>query len=274
MSILAVWKKGVKGIAHVDEVYAKAVEQCSRDALEYRKMGFEGINLFVAVLGRVLSVFTSYERLVGVKPSNNKSYVGELVEKYIYPATVEAIARTFGATGARFSPPSMFYLLSKVLIGKRPRQVRRVLDRNSAIILSIGTRCDLDDLEKQRIVVREKKGKEEKYVLMEPRWGAREAKEAISDTLIARNVGSRITSAIDVLHLLEYHAVTLPKEEFKRKAEELKSKVPALYEEAIALAKVLEHSLRPEDPEKIPVTELLKGLGLLDLTPLGLFAKK
>jgi putative DNA methylase len=104
ISIIAVWKKGVKGVAHVDEVYAKAVEQCSRDAHEYRKMGFEGINLFVAVLGRVLSVFTSYERLVGVKPSNNKSYVGELVEKYIYPATTEAIARAFGATGTRFSP--------------------------------------------------------------------------------------------------------------------------------------------------------------------------
>ncbi len=274
MSILAVWKKGVKGVAHVDEVYAKAVEQCSRDALEYRKMGFEGINLFVAVLGRVLSVFTSYERLVGVKPSNNKSYVGELVEKYIYPATVEAIARTFGATGTRFSPTSMFYLLSKVLIGRRPRQARRVLDSNSAIILSIGTRCDLDELEKQRIVVRERRGGEEIYILMEPRWGAREAKEAISDTLIARKMGSRITSAIDVLHLLEYHAVTLPKEEFKRKAEELKSKAPALYEEAIALAKVLERSLRPEDPEKAPVTEVLKGLGLLDSTFLGLSAKK
>jgi putative DNA methylase len=168
----------------------------------------------------------------------------------------------------------MFYLLSKVLIERRPRQTRRILDRNSAVILSIGTGCDLKDLEKQCIVVREKKGGEEKYVLMEPRWGAREAKEAISDTLIARKVGSRVTSAIDVLHLLEYHAVTLPKEEFKRKAEELKSKEPALYEEAIALAKVLEHSLRPEDPEKTPVTELLKNLGLHDLMPLGLFTKK
>ncbi|MEM4030168.1 MAG: DUF1156 domain-containing protein, partial [Thermofilaceae archaeon] len=33
MSIVAVWRKGVKGEALVDEVYARAVEECSRDAL-------------------------------------------------------------------------------------------------------------------------------------------------------------------------------------------------------------------------------------------------
>jgi len=267
MSIVAVWRKGVKGEALVDEVYAKAVEACSKDAQEYRKAGLEGVNLFVAVLGKVLSHFTQYERLIGLK-ATNKPFVQNLVENYIYPATAEAIARSYGAARARLSPPSMFYLLSKVLVNRRPRQARRVLDRTSATVLSIGTRSYLEGLGDQRIVQREG----DSYVLLEPRWGARDLRDAIWDALTVKELNPReprVRTAIDVLHLLEFYATTLPKEEFKRRADELRGRRPGLFDEAMALARALASGLPAEDPERElakNVVEALEpaGLGTLD----------
>jgi putative DNA methylase len=272
MAIVAVWRKGVKGEALLDEVYAKAVEACSKDAHEYRKAGLEGVNLFVAVLGKVLSHFTQHERLIGLK-ATDKPLVRNLVENYIYPATAEAIARSYGAVGARLSPPSMFYLLSKVLIGRRPRQARRVLDRTSAVVLSIGTRSELKDLEGRRLLLRE----EDSYVLLEPRWGSRSPRDAIGDALTVRGLSpreSRISTAVDVLHLLEFYATALPKEEFKRKADELRGKGPGLFDEAVALARVLASSLLAEDPERELAKQVVEALGLTSPGTLDSFIRR
>jgi putative DNA methylase len=272
MAIVAVWRKGVKGEALLDDVYAKAVEVCSKDAHEYRKAGLEGVNLFVAVLGKVLSHFTQHERLIGLK-ATDKPLVRTLVENYIYPATAEAIARSYGAVGARLSPPSMFYLLSKVLIGRRPRQARRVLDRTSAVVLSIGTRSELKDLESRRLLLRE----EDSYVLLEPRWGSRSPRDAIGDALTVRGLSpreSRISTAVDVLHLLEFYATALPKEEFKRKADELRGKGPGLFDEAVALARVLASSLLAEDPERELAKQVVEALGLTSPGTLDSFIRR
>jgi len=260
MAIVATWRKGVKGEALIDDVYAKAVEACSKDAHEYRTAGLEGVNLFVAVLGKVLSHFTQYERLIGLK-ATDKAFVRDLVKNYIYPATVEAIARSYGAVGARLSPSSMFYLLSKVLIGRRPRQIRRILDRTAAIMLSIGTRNDLKDPEDQKVIRRAK----EYYVLLEPKWGASDPKDAIGDALTARGLNPRelrMETAVDALHLLEFYAATLPREEFKRRAEEIKSREPRLFDEAVVLARVLASSLPAEDPERELAKQVVEALGL------------
>jgi len=275
MSIVAVWRKGVSGEVLIDEVYAKAVEACSRDAYEYRKAGFEGVNLFVAVLGKVLSHFTQYERLIGFK-TTNQNLVKDLVEKYIYPATTEAIARSYGATGARLSPESMFYLLAKVLVGRRARQIRRSLDRTTAIILSIGTRSDLERLKIKNIIQQDKKEKE-KHDLLEPRWGVKNPKEAIADVLTIKNLNPNIPSiktAIDILHLLEYFSLTLPKEGFKKKSDEIRSKEPQLFEEAIALARILASSLPTEDPEKELTKQVIDALGPVSSESLEFFMKR
>uniref|UniRef100_A0A7C4NQ26 DUF1156 domain-containing protein n=1 Tax=Staphylothermus marinus TaxID=2280 RepID=A0A7C4NQ26_STAMA len=260
MAIVAVWRKGVSGEALVDEVYAEAVESCSRDALNYRKAGLNGVDLFVAVLGKVLSHFTRYERLIGIKTSAG-SLVGELVEKYIYPATAEAIARSFGAVGAKLTPPSMFYLLSKVLIGRRARQSRRVIDRTSSVILAIGTRCSLDELERLRIVVRDREA--DKHVLLEPKWGVRNPRESIEDVLNAKYINPSaptFRTAVDLLHLLEYYAITLPKEEFRRRVEDIRGRAPMLFDEAVNLVKILAQGLVDEDPEKELVRKVMEGL--------------
>jgi len=260
MAIAAVWRKGTLGEALLDDVYARAVEECSKNAQEYRKAGLEGVNLFVAVLGKVLSQFTRYERLIGLKISS-RGQVKELVEKYIYPATAEAIARSYGAVGARLSPTSMFYLLAKTLVGRRPRQARRVLDRTTAVILSIGTRSDLEKLRSQRIILRDG----EEHSLLEPRWGVRSLRDSIEDMLTARNLNPRepiMATAIDTLHLLEYYAVTMPKEEFKRRVDEIRGKVPALFDEAVALVRILVSGLPAEDPERELTKQVMEGLGI------------
>jgi putative DNA methylase len=275
MSIVAVWRKGVSGEKLIDEVYAKAVEDCSKDASEYRKEGFEGVNLFVAVLGKVLSHFTQYERLIGFKPTS-KSLVKDLVEKYIYPATTEAIAKSYGATGTRLTPESMFYLLAKVLVGRRARQIRRSLDRTTAIILSIGTRSDLERLKNKNIIQQDKKEKE-KHDLLEPRWGVKNPKEAIADVLTIKNLNPNMPSiktAIDILHLLEYYSLTLPKEGFRKKTDEIKSKEPQLFEEAIALARILASSLPMEDPEKELTKQVIDALGMVGPESLEFFIKR
>jgi putative DNA methylase len=275
MSIVAVWRKGVSGEKLIDEVYAKAVEDCSKDASEYRKEGFEGVNLFVAVLGKVLSHFTQYERLIGFKPTS-KSLVKDLVEKYIYPATTEAIAKSYGATGTRLTPESMFYLLAKVLVGRRARQIRRSLDRTTAIILSIGTRSDLERLKNKNIIQQDKKEKE-KHDLLEPRWGVKNPKEAIADVLTIKNLNPNMPSiktAIDILHLLEYYSLTLPKEGFRKKSDEIRSKEPQLFEEAIALARILASSLPAEDPEKELTKQVMDALGIAVTETLEFFMKR
>jgi putative DNA methylase len=269
MAIVAVWRKGTLGEALLDDVYARAVEVCSKDAYEYRRAGLEGVNLFVAVLGKVLSQFTQYERLIGLKTTSESPIKG-LVENYIYPATAEAIARSYGAAGVKLSPASMFYLLAKILVGRRPRQVRRVLDRTTAIILSIGTRSDLENLRGQNIILRDG----ERHILLEPRWGARNSREAIEDALTIRDLDPgepRIATAIDALHLLEQYAVTLPKEEFRRRADEIRGRTPALFDEAVALARILASGLPAEDPERELAKQVTDVLGAAAPGTLDLF---
>ncbi|MEM4467818.1 MAG: DUF1156 domain-containing protein [Candidatus Nezhaarchaeales archaeon] len=260
MAIVAVWRRGVRSEALVDEVYARAVEECSKDALSYRKAGFNGVNLFVAVLGKVLSYFTQYERLIGLRVSG-RSLVRELVENYIYPATAEAIARSYGAAGARLSPTSMFYLMAKVLVGRRARQVRRTLDRTTSIILAIGTRSCLEELEEKKIIVRSK----ENYILLEPKWGVRSAREAIEDVLSAKDLKPRtptLSTAIDVLHMLEYYAITLPRDEFRKRADDVKRGAPMLFDEAVNLAKILAQGLPSEDLERELAKQVVEALGI------------
>jgi putative DNA methylase len=245
VSIVAVWRKGSSGQVLAGEAYSKALEECTSHASNLLKKGFDGVNLFVSVLGCVLSVFTGYERVIGARTTK------ELVEKYVYPATAEAIARAIGGAelALKLSSTSLFYLLGKVLTARRPRQVRRTLDRSTMTILSIGTRNEVVELKRLGLVEQER----DKFRLLEPAWGQRDLARAVRSVLEKRNVNPRSPVArtpIDVLHLLEYYSVTLPRDEFMRKAEELRARYPALYEEAVNIARLLARTLPSNDPER------------------------
>lgn len=257
ISIVAVWRRGVNGQALVGEVHAEALRECTRYASNLIERGFDGVNLFVGVLGCTLSVFTRYEKVIGVRS------VEELVEKYVYPATAEAIARALGGEEevTRLSSASLFYLLGKVLIGRRPRQARRTLDRSTLAILAIGTRNEIETLRRLGLVVQD----DERFQLQEPIWGQRDLVAAIRSTLEDRRVDPMnpvARTAVDVLQLLEFYAITLPASDFARRAEELRSRYPAMYEEALTLAKLLasEKLLPRDDPERELASRVIRAL--------------
>jgi putative DNA methylase len=259
MSIVVVWRKGVSGEALADEVYAGAVEVCSEEATKYRKQGYSGVNLFVAVLGCALSQFTQYKRIVGVRS------LGELVERYIYPATAAAIARSLTGAAARLSPASQFYLLAKVLIDRGRRQRRR-LDRTSAIILSIGTRTAIDQLQVLRVIERA----DGDLMLLEPAH-SRDARGSIEELLREKNLSPQTTmfrTAVDVLHVLEYLALAITMDELRKRVEELRARNGALIDEAIELAKILALALPEEEVERTLAQKLLEAL---DIRVGGLF---
>jgi putative DNA methylase len=253
MSILVAWRKGTSGEALADEVYAKAVEFCSKEASRYRRQGYDSVNLFVAVLGCALSQFTQYKRIIGVKN------LGELVEKHIYPATAAAIAKSLTGAETKLSPVSQFYLLAKVLIDRGRRQRRR-LDGTSAIILSIGTRTAIDQLKTLRVFERV----DGDLTLLEPAH-SRNARNSIEELLRDKGLNPQATTfrtAVDVLHVLEYLALVLKSDELKRRVDELKTRNGAMIDEAIDLAKILVTALPNEEVERNLAQKLLDPLGV------------
>ena len=257
ISIVAVWRKGVSGQVLAGEAYSEALDKCTEYASTLLKSGLDGVNLFVGVLGCMLSVFTRYKKIVGVRSTK------ELVEEYIYPATVEAIARALGGSEltGRLSNTSLFYLLGKVLIARRPRQVRRALDRSTMAILAIGTRNEVKKLKELELV--EQEG--DKFSLLEPAWDQHDLVHTARSALEKRGVNPRnpiIRTAVDLLHLLEYYAVSLPKGEFTRKVEDLRSRYPALYEEALAMVRLLVEVPPPNDPERELANNIVDVLAL------------
>uniref|UniRef100_A0A7J3JR97 DUF1156 domain-containing protein n=1 Tax=Ignisphaera aggregans TaxID=334771 RepID=A0A7J3JR97_9CREN len=272
-SLVVVWRKGVSREALVDEVYARAVEDCSEFAEKAMKFGRSGVDLFVSVLGCILSQFTQYRSLVGVGDLRKKG-LGDLVKSYIYPATAEAIARSLGVKAAekRLSPYSMFYLLAKVLIERRPRASRRSMDRNTAVIFSIGTRAELSALEALGLIQRDG----DRITLLEP-LHVEDPRRAVEATLIDRGLtpsAPSIRSSIDALHILEYLAISMPKDMFVKHYSELRSRSPQHVEEAIALAKILYSVLPENDSERKAVDTLLNSLGEVPQRGLLIYSKK
>jgi putative DNA methylase len=263
ISIVAVWRRGVGGEALASEVYARALGRCRGYAGELLKRGLDGVNLFVGVLGCVLSEFTGYSAIHGVRG------VEHLVRDYVYPATAEAIAGALAGVEAeaRFSPPALFYLLAKTLIEPRPRQATRVMDRSTLSILAIGTRSDMSEL-RGRLRLVEQDG--ERFRLLEPPRGRREPIESIRAVLEDRGVIQEargvsvdrpiIRSSVDVLHVLEYYSLTLPQSELAKRAEDLRARHPAFYDEAFRLANVLSKLLKPGDPERELASRVSRSL--------------
>jgi len=262
MSIVVVWRGSASGEALADEVYAKAVEVCAEEATKYRKSGYSGVNLFVSILGCALSQFTQYKRIVGVKT------LIELVERYIYPATAAAIARSLTGAEAKLSPASQFYLLAKILVDKG-RRLRRRLDRTTATILSIGTRTTVDQLRALRVVDKV----DGELVLLEPPY-SRDVRASIEEVLREKNldtIRATFRTPVDALHVLEYLALTLKSDEFKSRFSELRARSSGTIDEAVEITKILAAALPEEDVEKSLTHKLLEALnvkpgGLLNFT--------
>jgi len=265
MSIVVVWKKSVAGEALVDEVYARAVEVCSEIADKYRRAGYTGVNLFVSVLGCVLSQFTQYRRVIGTRS------LEDMVKNYVYPATAGAIAKSLTGVEVKLSPYSQFYMLAKVLVD-RVRRTRRRLDSTTLVILSIGTRAEISHLNALRVV-----GKvDDEWVLLEPVF-SRDIRASIEEVLREKNVNPQVSSfrsPIDVLHVLEYLAITEKSDVFKKRVEEIKSKSGLLVDEAIAVMRVFKEALPEEDVERRLAEKVIESFRAYTGTGLTMFTRK
>ncbi|MEZ0346489.1 MAG: DUF1156 domain-containing protein, partial [Infirmifilum sp.] len=265
-SIVVVWRPGVSGEALADEVYREALKAAEERALELMRTGWGGVDLFVGVLSAALAPATSRVRIVGVKD------VGFFVREKIYPATVRALARAVAqvvggrAAGAEVrSPEAVFYLLAKLLLPRSARVGVRLMDRSTVHILGFGTGLDDERLVAAFIVA--KSG--ENFRLLEPSAAER---DALVELLRARRLDPArpvLRGPVDVLHLLEYHALVLDVKGFKEQYERLRSLNAFYVDEAVRLAEVFagERILPPADPERElcrRVVSYLFGRGTLE----------
>ena len=252
-SIIVVWKRGVSGSYSADELYHEAIKRARQAALDLIKVGRVGSDLFVGTMAAVLNVFTRYENLYS---STGLLDIKTLVTDYVYPATAKALAMAFGEfagiLGEIKRPESLFYLITKTLFPK-PKHAKRKMDRTSTALLSIGTKADIDLLQKLQIVRKEK----EIFYLGEP---ATAEKKSFDDLLEKKDINPAkpiIQTSVDALHLLEYYSITLPLNSFLTKFSQLKEEYSSEVEEAINIAAILAKVLPSTDPEKKACEEII-----------------
>lgn len=252
-SIVVVWRKGCLGSISVDNLYEKAVREATLAAVDLIKLGRTGSDLFVGTMASILSIFTRYEKLYG--PTGLLD-VKSLVTDYVYPATAKALAMALGkfagSPGEVKRPESLFYLITKALFPKIGK-AKRKLDRTNIALISIGTKADINTLQKFRIMYREKAN----FYLEEP---ATEDRKSFEEILREKGINPAkpvIESTIDAFHLLEYYSITLPLNLFLAKFLQVKEEYSNEVEEAINIAAILAKVLPSTDPEKKACEEII-----------------
>jgi len=253
-SIVVVYRKGSEGSVDGSDLYAKMVEESAQRARELLDLGAVGRDLVVGTLAAALAIATKYRevRVMG------RIDIGTLVDKYVYPASylglARALARKAELKDGVKSTDGMFYLLVKsTLAGAK----KKTLDSTDVRIFSIGTSLDLNAALKTWKILRAgekesgaKVAKAKTVTLVEP---ASTERSKLAELLEARGVGvtePRVRCTVDALHLLEYLAVAFPREEFRRKLEELKAGYPAQVEDALNITRIMAKVLPAEDTEK------------------------
>jgi len=262
-SIVVVWRK-ITSEETVDasKLYDEMVEAAAERARELIEAGWVGRDLVIGTLAAALSVATKYKevRVMGRVDTDM------LVEKYVYPAAYLGLARAYTRKaelrdGIR-SPEAMFYLLVKATL---PGAKSKVLESTDVRIFSIGTSMDVYEAIKNRIILPGKEeggarvAKAKTMVLVEP---ASTSRSAVAELLALRGLSiekPEIRCSVDMLHLLEYHALAHSRREFAQIAGELKKRHPAFYDEAISMAKIFSRILPDNDPEGELCRRILEG---------------
>jgi adenine-specific DNA methylase len=107
-------------------------------------------------------------------------------------------------------------------------------------------------------------------VLLEPAH-SRDARSSIEELLREKNLSPQtiaFRTVVDALHVLEYLALVMTKDELRKRVDELRARNGALIDEAIELAKILAVALPEEEVERNLVQKLLDSL---DIRIRGLF---
>jgi adenine-specific DNA methylase len=100
---------------------------------------------------------------------------------------------------------------------------------------------------------------------------SRDARGSIEELLREKNLSQQTTTfrtAADALHVLEYLALVMTKDELRKRVDELRARNGVLIDEAIELTKILALALPEEEVEKGLAQKFLEAL---DVRVGGLF---
>ena len=268
-NIIVVWRKRKENkITSIEEIKKEALNRAKEALEEAEKLGFRGLDLFLAVMTACLATFTSYEKIV--------KFAGELSSKDLvresYKLTIETLV---GGEISIKSPEALAYITIRRLFG-RMEEWNWTLNSQDLITLGYGLYGTSEEsqmkrlyeiLERNRIIkpITEEKGKKKRsgrkiakpksFIFLSPKDASiNSIREILSfrslDIIELKVLSERgtkpLTTSIDVLHLLEY-AVHQGSEYFKEMYSKLMLKYPTLTEEAINVAKAL--SRIKGDPE-------------------------
>ncbi|MEM0104845.1 MAG: DUF1156 domain-containing protein [Candidatus Methanomethylicia archaeon] len=254
-SIVIVWRKRAEGVKHIQEVKKYAISTVS----DWISVNIKSLSLdtYIEVLGKVLSEFTKYEKLIGLKGEGIKA-VEDLVSNHVFPTVVQALIEGLskGAGAKVENPYSVFYVLVKALIP--PSKTVRKLDSNTLILLNVSGNISKEDLLQNKIIKAEK----DTIYLMEPE-NANDINDKIRSfenfdyvkSAIAGNYN--FSNPIQVLHYLEYVALKYP-DKLKEEINKLREKTRFVVE-ALSIAKIFTKVLNEKDIEYEPSCKIVRG---------------
>ena len=274
--VVVVWRKGSGGVGFVQEVENKAFEEALRRVDEALKIGLPlDINLFLKSLAGVLSVYTSYSKLV---PDISVKEIVKNSFSLALKALVEAVYKR-GGVEKPLDPYSSAYVALKLVTRAgeekakaRGRELkiefrRGRVDRTFASFLGVFSNINVDILIANKILA--KKGDELELLEPEPDSLTEQSiRRALENLLHEKNLDpskpENFKTAVDALHYLELKAIQLTSDQFKKLFEDLRSR-NLRFSEAIDLAKVLHVALPDNDPEKVGCKRILQHLNMISL---------
>jgi|GEM_PF-233179 len=268
-AIVVTWRRGVKGSVDIRDIAPDLVRASAERTLALLRMGqdrkhreyygFKGRDIMVGAMAATLSVLTRYEEVYDLR---GKLSTQEILTEHVYPLTtrgmIAGLLEELKVPEVR-NRYAAFYLVVKAFFGATSngeRFERFKPSRTDISILSISLGMDYRTLMESNLLKKVKGGNE--YVLLEPT--STEPSKLEEFLRIERRVDPsdpEIRNPVDLLHLMEYLAATLPVSEFAREVERFREQYPAFVDEAIALASIFSRILREYDPERKLSEELL-----------------
>jgi len=249
-SIVVVWRKGASGSIQASKLYEQMIEATKTRTRSAIEMKIHGRDLWVGALAAALSEATKFKEIIEMKNLDT----AELMDKYVLRATLhgltEAISQKAQVEQGVRSNEGMLYLVIKFLYSG---SAKKIVTSDDARIFSLGTGVDLsyaiNSLRLFRAGSEEEEGvgsslaKRKTLVLLDPQTKDRIRLKDLLDYRGLDTEAPNIRCSIDTLHILEYYALTYPRQELLNKITELKTKFPAEVDEAISLARVISGSL-------------------------------
>jgi putative DNA methylase len=279
-SVVVVWRKGTGDVGLLHEVRRRALEEAVKrveESIKARGSSLD-INLFLRSLSAVLSVYTSYSKLVPEISSE------ELVTREVFPLALRGLvegAHKYAKLEKPLDNYASAYLALKLVTRtvkeaderartrKREKGVeefrRGRVDRTFASLLGVFGGIGVETLIASKILAREK----EELELLEPEPKALTPSEVMKVLeVLLREKGldpskpESFKTSVDTLHYLELKALQLTSDQFKKFFQELKAR-SLKASEAVNLARALYSVLPKSDPEYYCCERVLSHLGLL-----------